>query len=223
MAEYNNKNFLNNIINCSRKKIDYCNILTLSLLMIILIIMAETGIYTSRLVCAKINIFMRDLGIKYVSYVDNKFVVEDIVRTLQHLRDTTADINLIQTIDKYIGTSCIITITNLITYVWDNIITNFTIDRHITQPVLFLSFVTAPLYYTIKNWKYCTYRTSQHFGFFLIGCDGNNESYVKNSLNKYFVAFDKVILFKIGVLVTLVDRNLILQEIMHIVLDKLFF
>ena len=185
--------------------------------------MTETGIYTSRLVCAKINIFMRDLGIKYVSYADNKFVVEDIVRILQHLRDTVGDINLIQTIDKYIGSSCIITITNLIRYVWDNIITNFTIKQNIAENVLFIAVKSEPPYYIIKNWKYNIYRTTQHLGFLLIGHDGNNQSYVKNLLNNYFVAYDKIILFKIGVLVTLVDRNLILREIMHIVLDKLFF
>ena len=147
-----------------------------------------SGIFTCRLICAKINYFMKK---SWVHYNKNNLIIGGT-------SDSQKCIDL-DTAQKFF------------LYVWDNVVTihpsipgkyNFRINNNYS-----VTFSRCPsIIYCIK---------------ILLGKFGisSYEVFVNNIFDEY----DKQILFRICFLNNLVEDNLLNNDIMHVILYKVFF
>ena len=151
----------------------------------------SSGIFTYRLLCAKINYFMRQPCV----YCDTYNLIINDTGIIQSLKKI--DLEMLQ---------------KIILYVWNNIIVFDYLQRHI-----FLNF-------SINGHEYNFSATcdTKYYIIFLLGKNVMN-TIVSNYINNIFNKYDEIILFRIWFLINLVDDNLMNKDIMHVILDKVFF
>lgn len=175
--------------------------------------------YTTRLICAKINYFFKDLDIVYVSYIDNKkFYVHDMCLILNTLLQNTDDPNVIKMINTY--KNDIVVMKELILYAWDNIFDNMKINPLRERFYIYI----GPRQYLIQKWKYGVFESIYELGYLLFGRISYYNDYIYNDyiLNR-FAKYDILLIFRICCLINLIENDYLNTDIMHVILSKIFF
>ena len=151
----------------------------------------SNGIFTYRLLCARINYFMGQMCV----YCDTGNLIINDTGIIQSLKKI--DLEMLQ---------------KIILYVWDNIIVFDYLQCH-----NFLNFGINGHEYNFSG--ICD---SKYYIIFLLGKNVMN-TIVSNYINNIFNKYDEIILFRIWFLINLTEDNLMNQDIMHVILDKVFF